>query len=374
MKKVILFSLIIALVVALVLPTVATPAPALASSSITCTPTSLSFTVFVGIPITDSQTLTVNSNGGWKAIDDADWLSFSPRSAFRSGQKDMDVWVSKDLAAGTYTAIITIKDSSGNPITTVPVTVKVIEPKVLGPLGIGVDKNLLKNVFGGEVITEENKYSGFTINLLTNPADVMDMQAIETDGCWGLSLQTVLNNGKMTISGGTLTINGESKEISSGQIFGLSTLMSMAGGLLPIPPDIDLGENYLVMIKTSDSMQYIGIVLGDLPKLLDLLPMLGGLFSGGEPAGTDLSAPPSVDPNTGDSTNQPTNNEPATELVIPLKPILNLLSPLLPAIMNLLSNQTVLNILKPLMSLLPPIMIVMPASVMGELMAGLMPH
>jgi hypothetical protein len=367
MKKVILVSLIIALIGALVLPTIAAPAPALASSSITCTPTALSFTVFVGIPITDSQTLTVNSNGGWKAIDDADWLSFSPSSAFRSGQKDMDVWVSKDLAAGIHTAIITIKDSSGNPITTVPVTVNVIEPKVLGPLGIGVDKNLLKGIFGGEVISEENKYSGFAINLLTNPANVMDMQALETDGCWDLSM-TVLNTSRgMTITGGSLTIQGETKEIKSGQIMGLSSLIA---GMLPAGTDI--GENYLVTFSTQDNIPYMGILLADLGKLLDLLPMLGGLFSGGEPAGTDLSAPPSVDPNTGDSTNQPTNNEPATELVIPLKPILNLLSPLLPAIMNLLSNQTVLNILKPLMSLLPPIMIVMPMSVIGELMSGLL--
>ena len=371
MKKVILVSLIIALIGALVLPTIAAPAPALASSSITCTPTALSFTVFVGIPITDSQTLTVNSNGGWKAIDDADWLSFSPSSAFRSGQKDMDVWVSKDLAAGIHTAIITIKDSSGNPITTVPVTVNVIEPKVLGPLGIGVDKNLLKGIFGGEVITEQNKYSGFAINLLTNPANVMDMQALETDGCWDLSM-TVLNTSRgMTITGGSLTINGESKTITGGSVQGLTALMAMAKGLLPIPSNIDLGENYLVLAKAGGT-QYLGLVLGDLPKLLDLLPMLGGLFSGGEPAGTDLSAPPSVDPNTGDSTNQPTNNEPATELVIPLKPILNLLSPLMPVLMNLLSNETVLSILKPLMALLPPIIIIMPMSVIGELMSGLL--
>lgn len=372
MKKVILFSLVIALVATLVLPTIATSEPAMASSSISCTPTELNFTVYEGVPTTllgfiplETQTVTVNSNGGWTAKDDKGWLSLFPSLAF-SGQ-DMNVWVNTDLAVGTYTATITITPFFSSNSVTVPVTVEVIAPKVLGPLMIGIDR-----IFG-----QEDEYAGLTTQLLTNPDNMMDMQAIETDGCWNLIFERgeQLESGQVFITGGNLSVQGKTKQITYGSVSPISSLMSMMGGALPIPADFDWGENYVAIFSASDGNNgntYIGLLLADIGKLLDLLPMLGGLLSGGETAGTDLSAPPSVDPNTGDSTNQPTNNEPATELVIPLKPILNLLSPLMPVMINLLSNQTVLNILKPLMGLLPPIMIIMPMDLMMQLGAGLL--
>jgi hypothetical protein len=124
------------------------------------------------------------------------------------------------------------------------------------------------------------------------------------------------------------------------------------------------------MFSTTDNIYYIGILLEDIDKLLDLLPMLGGMFSTEEAAGTDMNgAPPDPNSETGDSNNAPTAN---ADMIIPLSPILDLLPTLMPVMMDLLSNETVLAILQPLMGLLPPIMIVMPMGVVMELFSGLM--
>jgi len=373
MKKVILVSLIVALVSALVLPAVYTPAPVMAGSSISCTPGELSFRVYQGVPTTllgfiplETQTVTVNSNGGWTAKDDAGWLSLFPCLAFSGG--DLSVWVNGDLDVGTYTATITITPFFSSNSVTVPVTVEVIEPKVMGPLGIGM-LNILD--------TSTENYGGFVVNLLTNPDDAMDMQAIETDGFWNMVLQRgeeFPDLGYTLLNGGTLTINGEAKEIvPGGAIAPISMLMSMMGGALPIPADFDWGENYAVLFDTTDGESYIGILLADIGKLLDLLPMLGDMLSGGEESagGTALPAPSGKSSDSG-TPSGPIINEPSPEMVIPLKPILNLLPALMPVMMDLLSNETVLAILEPLMGLLPPIMIFMPLDVMVDLFFGLM--
>jgi len=369
---------------ALVVPAIAAPQPVSAwSGTVTCSATDLHFRVYAGvptyllgfIPLDDGQTLTLTHTGGflesagWTVTDDAGWLNEDPLLGVVGcidRNQDVTVRVNTDgLVAGTYTATITFKFTTcATKTITVPVTVDVIEPKIMGPLGIG-----MLNIFD----TSTENYGGLAVQLLTNPDNAMDMQAIETDGCWNLVLQRgdeIPGSGQM-LSGGTLDIEGETTQIAYGQISPISALMSMMGGALPIPADFDWGENYVAIFSTSDGTTYIGLLLGDIGKLLDLLPMLGDMFSTEEGAGTDINgAPPDPSSTTGDPNNAPTVSE---DMVIPLAPILDLLPTLMPVMMDLLSNETVLNILKPLMGLLPPIMIVLPATVMVELFSGLMP-
>jgi len=379
MKKVLLSSLIVVLLVAILVPALATPKPADAwSGTVTCSPTELSFRVYSGvptyllgfIPLDEGQTLTLtHANGGWDGTvagwtvsDDAGWLNenllFGVISG--SGTSNIIVRVNTDgLTAGTYTAAIKFKFTTcGTNTITVPVTVEVIDPNVLGPLGIGIDQDLTKNIRDEEIFAAQNDYSGLIVNLLTNPDEVMDMQAIETDGSWNLRLIRALvkSDGTMTINGGSLTLNGVTNGVISGRVSGLTDLMKMAGDILPIPPDFDMGQNYFITFRTSDRVNYMGILLGDLPKLLDLLPSLSGLFP-------EESTPAITETDDGAGTDEAT-----TDLVIPLKPIMNLLLPMMPSLLDLLGNEAILNILKPLMALLPPIMIVFPQSIMTSLM------
>jgi hypothetical protein len=173
------------------------------------------------------------------------------------------------------------------------------------------------------------------------------------------------------ITGGTLNISGETKNITGGGIVGLSALMGLMGGGSAIPADFDWGDNCAALISIKGEGMYIGILLTDVGKLLDLLEVIDieSMFSVEEPVGTDVSGPPSGTSNTGDPNNSPAAN---TDMVIPLSPILGLLPTLMPVMTDLLRNETVLSILKPLMELLPPIMIVMPKSVIQELASGLM--
>jgi hypothetical protein len=386
MKKLLLFGLVLALIGAAVLPAVTTPKPAeagLFDATITCNPGELDFTHYTGVPETllgfiplETQAVTVTSNKFWSASDDADWLTLL--ATVFPGEGKLTVWLNNNvdnLEAGTHTATITVKASGlfASSSATIDVTLEVIEPAVMGPLGIGVDKGLLKGITGGEILGEENEYSGFVVNLLTNPDDTMDMQAIETDGCWDLNLQIgdEIPGQGLALTGGALTINGETIQIMGGGVGEISMLMSMMGGALPIPSDFDWGENYVAMFVGSDGKQYVGIVLGDLGKLLDLLPMLGDMFTGEEAESTALPAPTGKDSKKGNP-NGPAPNEPSPELVIPLKPILNLLPSLMPVMTNLLGNETVISLLTPLMEALPPIMIILPIDVMMGLLAGLM--
>jgi hypothetical protein len=388
MKKVFLASLIVVLLGALIVPGIVAPAPAAAwSGTVTCSADSLHFRVYSGvptyllgfIPLDDGQTLTLTHAGGgiagWTVSDNAGWLNenllFGVISG--SGSSDIIVRVNTDgLDVGTQTATITFKlTTCGTTTITVPVTVDVIEPTVMGPLGIGVDKELLKNIVGGDILETENAYSGLVLNLLTNPADKMDMQAIETDGCWNLSIQCgaeIAGKG-IPIAAGALTIGDVTKPILNGMIAPMSALMTMIpSGLIDIPAGFDWGENYAIKIQTTDRTVYIAILIGDIGKLMDLMPVLLPMFSTAAPAGTTLQGAPNVE----GTNNGVVNTDPSTELTIPLKPILNLLPSLMPVLSNLLSNETVMAILTPLMSLLPPIIIVLPYTVMMDLFSGLM--
>lgn len=379
MKKVLLFSLILALVGMTILPAVAVPKSAeagLFDATITCDPVELSFIHYTGVPETllgfiplETQKVTVTSDKFWSASDNADWLTLL--ATVFPGEGELTVWLNNnvdDLEAGTYTATITATASGlfASASATIDVTLEVIEPKVMGPLGIG-----MLNIFD----TSTENYGGFVVNLLTNPDDAMDMQAIETDGCFNLMIQRGEETpeiGYTPLTSGTLTINGKTKQVVMGGVTGFGLLMGMMPpGMLPIPADFDWGENLVVMFNTDDGVTYIGILLADLGKMMDLLPMLGDMFSGEETESTSLPAPSGKSSKSG-TPSDPVVNEPSPELVIPLKPILNLLPTLMPVMVDLLSNETVLAILEPLMEMLPPIMILMPFDVMTELFAGLM--
>jgi hypothetical protein len=338
------------------------------------------------IPLDDGQTLTLTHAGGflesagWTVTDDAGWLNEDPLLGVVGcidRNQDVTVRVNTDgLAAGTYTATITFKFTTcATKTITVPVTVNVIEPRILGPLGIGIDKDLLKGISGAPAVAAENEYEGLTVQLLTNPEDMMDMQAIETDGCWDLVFQRgdelEGGGGVFLITGGTLNIQGQTEDILGGAIAPLSFLMAMAGGAIPGMPE-DLGDNYMLMLSAADGDEYIGVLLADLPTLLDLIPALLGSSSGEEAAGTDINdAPPALGPNGGATNGEATVNDP--NLVIPMKPLLKLLPSLMPLMTDLLSNQTIMDILKPLMELLPPIIIIMPTPLFFELIQALVP-
>ena len=367
MRKLFLFSLVLVLIGLSILPALATPKSAEAwSGTVTCDPGELSFRVYEGvptyllgfIPLEDGQTLTLTHAGGflesagWTVTDDAGWLNEGPLfGVIGCIDRDQDVTVrvnTDGMAAGTYTATITFKFTTcATQTITIPVTVDVIEPKVMGPLGIGM-LNILD--------TSTENYGGFVVNLLTNPDDAMDMQAIETDGCWNLILDRgdpIPELGYTPLNGGTFTVNGEAIEVVGGGVGQISMLMDMMGGALPIPADFDWGENYVVIFVGSDGNQYIGILLEDIGKLLDLLPMLGDMFSGQETESTSLPAPTGKDSKSG-APSGPVVNEPSPELVLPLKPILKLLPTLMPVMTELLSNETVLALIEPLLGLLPP--------------------
>lgn len=389
-KKLFLFSLVLVLIGMSILPAVATSEPAEAwSGTVTCNPGELSFRVYAGvptyllgfIPLEDGQTLTLTHEGGflesagWTVTDDAGWLNEGPLfGVIGCLDRDQDVTVrvnTDGMAAGTHTAAITFKFTTcATKTITIPVTVDVIEPKVMGPLGIG-----MLNIFD----TSTENYGGFVVNLLTNPDDAMDMQAIETDGCFNLMLQRgeeIPDFGITPLIGGTLNINGDSKQIVEGNIAGLSLLTAMMGDTLPIPEDFDWGQNYAILFSTADYHYYLGILLADLETLLkgipDLLPLLEGMLSGEETENISSPAPSGKGSNDG-TPNDPAVNVPSPELIVPLKPILDLLPTLMPVMIDLLSNETLINIIAPVMGLLPPIIIVIPMEVLDELMAGLMP-
>jgi len=377
MKKVILFSLMIVLLVASIMPAISAPKSAeAAGTTVACSPAGLYFRVYEGvptyllgfIPLSDQKlTLTLSGSGisGWTVSDNAGWLNegklFGVLSSISSKTRTTNVGVSvnsKGLTPGTYTATITFKITTSNTKTiTVPVTVEVIAPRVLGPLGIGIDR-----IFGAE-----DEYAGLTTNLLTNPENMMDMQAIQTDGCWNLQIQRGEADefGNVNIVGGTITIGGVTKQIIGGGIGGLAGLV----GQMPIPgipAGFDWGDNYIVGFDTDD-VSYIAFLIKDIGALLPLLGALTSVEAVGEvdiSALSDLSAAPAVNQNTGALTNG---------ITIPLNPILGLLPIIMPVFTNLLANPTVMAIITPLLGLLPPIMVFMPTEVFGELLAALMP-
>jgi hypothetical protein len=352
----------------------------------------LSFVTYVGVPTTllgfiplESQDLilTHDSKGvtaGWTAKDDAAWLNELPCTGIvdtmllKTGK--VGVSVNNDgLAAGTYTATITFTFTTAATKTiTVPVTLEVRTPKVMGPLCIGLDDDLVKNFLGKDAIGANNSYSGTTARLLVNPDDGMDMQALQMDGGkWALDVQrgTADASGNIPIVGGNLTIEGVNHPIMRGGFTGLDFLLKMAPpGTLPEElMTADFGGNYAVMMMTSDYKVYIGILIADLPALLDLMPQLLPLLSGDSSSGTgtDLDGV-AVDDTT--STDGQSDGQLSPEMVIPMKPLLKLLPTLMPVMTDLLSNETVIELLKPLMGVVPPVMIVMSLDTMKELFAG----
>jgi hypothetical protein len=383
-------SLILVLLGALIMPAVAVSAPVAAwSGTVTCDPTALSFRVYVGvptylwgfIPLDDGQKLTLTHDGasasttGWHLSDDAAWLQESLTDGTvgcLQPHQSTTVRVNTDgLTAGTYTATITFKFYTASTTTiTIPVTVDVIQPMVIGPLCIGVDEDLLKGAMDEDTFAAENNYTGLTTQLLTNPADMMDMQAIETDGDWSMQLNGGIVNADGSINinpdGSSLTINDVTAPITWGVISNIGSLMSlMGGGIAGLPADFDWGNNYAAMFATANGGSYIGIVIADINALLPLVNTLLNPAPTTEPTDT----PPVDDPEATPTPEAP----PVTEdMVIPLKPIMNMLPTLMPVLSGLLGNETIMAILSPILDLLPPIAVVMPMSVLMQLVSGMM--
>jgi len=374
------------------MPAIAVSAPVAAwSGTVTCDPTALSFRVYVGvptylwgfIPLDDGQVLTIThdqknlESAGWTLSDDASWLQESLTAGvvgcvmFPKSQSTT-VRVNTDgLTAGTYTATITFTFTTCATTTiTVPVTVDVIQPMVLGPLCIGVDNDLLKGAMDKDTFAAENTYSGLTTQLLTNPDNVMDMQAIETDGDWSMQLNGGIVNADGSINvnavGSVLTINDVDAPITWGLIMNIGDLMSMMGmGLAGLPADFDWGNNYAAMFSAGGT-SYIGIVIADINALLPLVSQLDTLLA--PPPATEPTEAPPVEEGVTPTPEAP----PVTEdMVIPLKPIMNMLPTLMPVIADFLGNETLMAILSPLLDLLPPIAVVMPMGVMMQLSAGM---
>jgi hypothetical protein len=391
--KVIFYSLIIALVVALVMPAIVAPAPAeAAGTTMTCTPTSLTFVTYVGVPTTllgiiplSSQQLTLNLAGsgisGWTVTDNAAWLNenllFGVLSSISSSTRTTKVGISVNnagLAAGTYTATITFKITTcGTKTITVPVTLVVNEPMVLGPLCIGLDKDLTKNIQKQATFAATDAYDGITARLLVNASNVMDMQALQMNGGkWAMDIICDIANaqdGVTPVLGGNLTIEGTTSAIAGGAVLPLSAMLALAGSALP--PGIanaDFGNTYVIMFSTIDEAPYAAIVLGDLQKIIALVPQLGSMMSGTSASTTASTT--AIDKAS-------TNNQqmaPSTDLTIPLQPILSALPGLMPVLVDLLSNKTVLALLNPLLGAVPPVMVLMPYDTLMTLFSGLSAH
>jgi len=403
MKKIMLASLILVLLGALIMPAIAVSAPVAAwSGKVTCDQTALHFRVYVGIPtylwgfipLDDGQVLTFTHDGamwetaGWTEADGSSWLTASDSvTGLNYGTVGIcqpngyvTMRVNTDgLTAGTYTDTATFTFTTcATKTIAIPVTVDVIEPMVLGPLCIGVDEDLFKNLMNEDTFAAENNYSGIIAQLLTNPDDPMDMQAIEitdTPWSWLLKSGTVTSSGAININtdGSILTIDDVADPITWGMIMNLGSLItSMGMSLGGIPADFDWGNNYAAMFSTASGTAYIGIVIGDINALMPLVAMLDTLLS--PPDATEPGDTPPVDvtPTPEDGVTPTPEAPPVTEdMVIPLKPIMNMLPTLMPVLSDLLGNETVMSLLSPLLDALPPIAVVMPLSVMMELSAGL---
>ena len=343
----------------------------------TCTPTELHFVTYVGVPTTllgiiplESQTLTLThgdgflQTAGWTAKDDASWLSelpcFGVVDSTSIKTQDVSICVNSDnLAAGTYTATVTFTiTTAATKKIVVPVTLEVREPAVLGPLCIGLDKDLTKNLMKQAPFAATDEYSGITARLLADQQDG-SMQALQMDGgSWNLSIQCgeQQGDGSIWLTGGSLTIEGVTTGIADGMIMPLSVLVGMAGTLPDALANADWGNTSAILFDTNDGMTYVAIVLADLPKVIALVPQLGGLLGGSSSATT---------------TDSSANNQASTDMVIPLKPILNMLPSLMPVMIDLLSNDTVLALLDPILAAVPPVIIIMPFDTMMTLFSGM---
>lgn len=92
------------------------------STTVTLSPSSLTFSAVQGGTNPVSQTLAVNSSGTWTASSSATWLTLSPSSGNSNGSIAANVALSA-AAVGTNSAIITV--TSGGVARTIPVTLTV---------------------------------------------------------------------------------------------------------------------------------------------------------------------------------------------------------------------------------------------------------
>lgn len=93
------------------------------------TPAALSFTAVQGGPNPTSQVVTISKSTtrqvGWKAVDNAAWLSAAPSSGTMTGSGQITVAVNTNgLAAGTYSGSLKVTLSKGGSLS-IPVTLTV---------------------------------------------------------------------------------------------------------------------------------------------------------------------------------------------------------------------------------------------------------
>jgi hypothetical protein len=291
------------------------------------------------------KTIGVYNDGSgrlwWKTRDNATWLSTWPTWGSSTGEVDsVKVSInSKSLAPGEYDATITVSNAwSRSDYVTVQVHLTVVEPDVKGPIMIGME--------GIWPWSPDNEYKGTSASLLLGPGGMEDLSnaGVEIKDCFELALDIDLDAGLIT--GGTLSGSGDipSGNILGGQVVGLEAMLGELGALL--------GDNYIVMFLMDTGEQYAGMLLTDIDGLLNGIPEILDLLGSTSSSSQEIEAV-------------------SQGLTIPLGPIMELLPKLLPLMEDLLP--VLLPIIEPIASLIPPVIIVMPADLMLELMELIMP-
>ena len=358
MKKVILLSLVLALMVAMVVPQSAM-AWSWSTPKVGVDTTVLNFTAIEGVN-PSNQSIGVYNAGGrtlyWTVTDNAWWLSVWPSVGSSRGETDnVKVTInSKNLPAGEYHATITVKKTFSSDKKYVSVNLTVVEPERLGPIMIGME-----GIFPW---SPEDEFKGLSLSLLTKDG-LLDLSgaAVEIGSTFDMDIDRGEFDGYRTPITGSIS-GGEG--IPSGQILQGSTLMPL-GALLGLiiypPPDINSSHAMLLSIDTSgDGLMdesYMGMLIGDVGELLDLLPILMGMLGmPDEEAIVELTGP------NGQLMGLGINGA-----VIPLDPILQILPCLLPIVSDILSNPDIIAIIKDISGIIPPVVVIMPQSLMLEL-------
>jgi len=93
-----------------------------APTTITLSPSSLTYTAISGSSNPASQSMTVNSTGSWTASDNASWLTLSPTSGSGNGTISASINLG-EVPVGTHTAAITV--TGGGTVRNVNVTLMV---------------------------------------------------------------------------------------------------------------------------------------------------------------------------------------------------------------------------------------------------------
>jgi len=364
LRKIIFLGMVVALLGALIVPALASPATAEAWTScsprVDCNTTYLEIAAIKGVN-PDAKTIGVSRSKGtcgtlwWTVSDNAGWLSVSPSFGTNNGETDLVKLNinSKNLAVGEYCATIKVANLwRSSDYKTIEVWLLVAEPVVKGPIMIGME--------GIWPWSPDYVYDGTSANLRLMPCGFINPDgteypcgfedlgdaAIEVKDCWHMSLNVDLTAGMIT--GGALSGNGglPSGQIIGGQIQSLSALL----------PGFDLGDNYIIslMIDAGDQgiLNYAGMLLSDIDGLLAAIPNLMSMLSSSSASSTGIEAQ-----NQG--------------VVIPLGPIMDILPKLLPMMEDLLPK--LLPLIKPIAGLIPPVIVIMPGDLLVELMSLLMP-